>query len=60
MVVPVLKLVWTLALVPELAQAFATHDQARALIETVLAFVEANIDRNSKKCGSIWRTRDCC
>ena len=54
-------MLWTLALVPELAdQAFATHDQARALIEKVLAFVEANIDRNGKKCGSIWRTRDCC
>ena len=45
-VVPELKLAWTavlLALVPELAEiAHCSHDQAKSLIEKVLAFVECN------------------
>ncbi len=45
-VVPELKLTWTaslLALVPELVEvAHCSHDQAKALIEKVLAFVECN------------------
>ena len=43
---PELKLAWTavlLALVPELAEiAHCSHDQAKSLIEKVLAFVECN------------------
>jgi hypothetical protein len=45
-VVPELKLVWTaslLGLIPELVQlAHCNYDQAKAFIEKVLAFVEAN------------------
>jgi hypothetical protein len=56
-VVPELKLAWTaelLALIPELATvAYATHEQAKVFIETVLAFVEANNELAESMVGNL-------
>jgi hypothetical protein len=56
-VVPELKLVWTadlLALIPELVDvAFCSYDQAKAFIEKVLSFVEANNELAESMVGKL-------
>ena len=56
-VVPELKLVWTaslLGLIPELVQiAHCDYDQAKAFIEKVLAFVEANNELSESMVGRL-------